>query len=112
MSEENKEMVKNEEDLGENINVGETNKAIKNDTAEEEILIKTAELEEKIKKAVAEAIRDVFGEFLGEEEAEKEVKEAKCPRNPAWLQKMFEILPEDILRKSKLWKYRHCVNKG
>jgi len=112
MSDENGEIVKNNEDFGENINNGEPNKIVENNTSKEEILIKTAELEEKIKKAVAEAIREVFGEFLSEEKSEKDVEKAKCPRNPVWLEKMFEILPEDILKKSKLWKYRHCLSKG
>ena len=48
-----------------------------------------------------------------EEERRNEETEAeelpKCPKNISWLKKMFEVLPLDILKNSKLWRYKHCV---
>lgn len=83
----------------------------------EEAITKTAELDEKIRAAVREAIKEVFDEFIEEKkgeqigmETEKE-EVSKCPRNLSWLRKMFEIFPEEILKNSKLWKYRKCIEE-
>lgn len=77
---------------------------------------KIEEIKAKVKEAVNEAIANTLGELLEEKEegelSRKEIETEevpKCPKNISWLKKMFEILPLDILRESKLWKYRHCV---
>ncbi len=86
----------------------------------EEAIIKTAEFDERIREAVRSAIKEVFEEFLTTEKEKEEEsigmetkKEEfpKCPRNLSWLQKMFEIFPEEILKNSKLWKYKHCLEQ-
>lgn len=89
---------------------------------EEEAVKKVEELDQKIREAVREAIKEVFEDLLApdskEEKEEKSIKLEtekeelpKCPRNLSWLQKMFEIFPEEILKNSKLWKYRKCLEK-
>ena len=83
----------------------------------EEAITKTAELDEKIRAAVREAIKEIFDEFIEEKKGEqigvetKKEEFPKCPRNLSWLQKMFEIFPEEILKNSKLWKYKHCLEQ-
>lgn len=97
--------------------------------AGEEIKQQLSDLDRKIREAVKSAIADVLGDLLEEQigdfeakiESEKEeIKKMasktveippKCPPNLNWLKKMFEIFPEEILKKSKLWKYRHCVER-
>ena len=84
---------------------------------EEEAVKKVEELDQKIREAVREAIKEVFNELIEEKKGEqigmetKTEEVPKCPRNLSWLRKMFEIFPEEILRNSKLWKYRKCLEK-
>jgi len=95
--------------------------------AGEEIKQQLSDLDRKIREAIRSAVADVLGDLLEEQIAEFEAKteqekeeiekmvdkpveiQPKCPPNLNWLKKMFEIFPEEILKKSKLWKYRHCL---
>jgi len=77
---------------------------------------KIDELRHSIRDAVQEALANALGDLLEEKEederrnVETEAEELpRCPKNISWLQKMFELLPLDILKHSKLWRYRHCV---
>ena len=74
------------------------------------------ELKTNIRVAVQEAVADTLAKILEEKEEEEVKKEEieteeqpKCPKNLSWLRKMFEILPLEILKESKLWRYRKCV---
>jgi len=83
----------------------------------EEVLDKKIdEIKARVTEAVQEALANTLGDLLDEKEGEiestKEIEAEvlpKCPKNISWLKRMFEILPLDILKNSKLWKYRHCV---
>ena len=82
----------------------------------EEVIAKEMKtVDQKIRSAIKDALTEVFGEFLADsnepEDSNEPVPEEqpKCPANPKWLKAMFSILPEDVLKHSKLWKYRHCV---
>lgn len=76
---------------------------------------KMEELKTNIRVAVQEVVADTLAKVLEEkeEEVKKEEMEGeelpKCPRNLSWLKKMFDLLPIDILKESKLWRYRHCL---
>ncbi len=89
---------------------------LQSENFEEVLDKKIEEIKAKVKEAVNEAIANTLGELLEEKEegelSRKEIETEevpKCPKNISWLKKMFEILPLDILKESKLWKYRHCV---
>ncbi|ADB58899.1 hypothetical protein [Archaeoglobus profundus] len=82
----------------------------------EEFDKKIEEIKAKVREAVQEALANTLADLLEKEEKEEKRKDEtkaeelpKCPKNLSWLKKMFEILPLDILRNSKLWRYRHCV---
>jgi len=83
----------------------------------EEILDKKIdEIKARVTEAVQEALANTLGDLLEEKEEEEKRKEEMeagelpvCPKNLSWLRKMYEILPLDILKESKLWKYRKCV---
>jgi len=39
-------------------------------------------------------------------------EKVKCPTNLKWLKAMYDILPEEIFRKSKLAKYLSCLKEA